>query len=370
MPEAELTLTPMASAPMAEFDALDALDRAAEPEISDELGAAVAAAPPFAFTESAVRPDPEVRRRDAIYRRLLALGDTLALALAFGLGVIVVQGHTPTLLALLGPVVLIVVAKSLGLYDRDQHLIHKTTLDEVPKLFHLSILAGFALFLTERALLTGQMSPSGLLAFVVTLFLGLTAARSIARRPRSRPRPARALRRARRSRRADELASKLAASGGTTVEFVGHLDHTHSRTGNGNGRYKPEGIGEFLVSQRIQRVVIAPGAERSSDMLALVGEIKSLGVNISVLPSITMAGGISFELDRIDGTTLLGVRGFQFNRSSHILKRSMDVVASGAALLFLAPLLAVIAIAIKATSPGPSSTGRPASVATASHSGC
>ena len=29
MPEAELTLTPMASAPMAEFDALDALDRAA-----------------------------------------------------------------------------------------------------------------------------------------------------------------------------------------------------------------------------------------------------------------------------------------------------------------------------------------------------
>ena len=88
-------------------------------------------------------------------------------------------------------------------------------------------------------------------------------------------------------------------------------------------------------------------------MLSLVGEIKSHSVSISVLPSITMAGGISFELDRIDGTTLLGVRGFQFNRSSHILKRSMDVLASGAALLFLAPLLAVIAIAIKATSPGP-----------------
>jgi hypothetical protein len=146
---------------------------------------------------------------------------------------------------------------------------------------------------------------------------------------------------------ADELAQKVASNPGTTVEFVGRFDEPAGGTG------MAKGTAEFLKEEGIQRVVLAPGAEDRGDILALVGQIKSLGVKISVLPSVSQAGGISFELDRIAGVTLLGMRGFEFNRSSQILKRAMDIAFSGAVLVTLSPLLALIAAAITLTSRGP-----------------
>ncbi len=322
----------------------------AEAELTDEAIGAVVATPPYAFTADSQPADPEALRRDALVRRLLAVADVTAFAVAFVVGVILVDGLVPTPFAVLTVPAVIVTAKILALYDRDQHLIHKTTLDEIPKLFNLSVLAGFTLMIAEPVVVVGEVRAVGLLAFVVTLFLGLATARSIARRVATDMSPPercvvlgdRAV--------ADELAQNLQTAGGTTIEFVGHLDHPHLPGSNGDS---PAEIGRFLLEHRIHRVVLAPGAERRADMLALVGEIKSLGVRISVLPSVSLAGGTSFELDRINGTTLLGVRGFEFSRSSQVLKRGMDLAISGAALVFFAPLLAVAAIAIKAGSPGP-----------------
>jgi exopolysaccharide biosynthesis polyprenyl glycosylphosphotransferase len=322
----------------------------AESELADEAFGAVVATPPYAFTADAQPGDPRALKRNALFRRLLAGADLAAFALAFVVGVIFVDGLAPTPFALLTMPAVIVTSKVLGLYDRDQHLIHKTTLDEIPKLFNLSVLAAFTLMIAEPLVVIGEVRAIGLLAFVVTLFLGLATARSIARRVAVDMTPPERCVVLGDHAVADELAQKLETAGGTTVEFVGHLDHPDLPGQNGDG---PAEIGRFLLEHRIHRVVLAPGAEHRADMLALVGEIKSLGVRISVLPSVSLAGGISFELDRINGTTLLGVRGFEFSRSSQLLKRGMDLAISAAALVFFAPLLAIAAIAIKAGSPGP-----------------
>jgi exopolysaccharide biosynthesis polyprenyl glycosylphosphotransferase len=222
---------------------------------------------------------------------------------------------------------------------------------------HMSVLVGFVLFLLEGALLSGELSHLGLLLFTLSLFVGIATARACARRLARSLAPRERCVVIGDDEIADELAQTLATSGGTTVEFVGHLDDRLPLNGNGNGNGNgcghAAGIAQFLIEHGIERVVLAPGAEHHADMLALVGEIKSLGVKISVLPSVSQAGGMSFELDRIDGTTLLGVRGFEFNRSSQILKRSMDLAISGAALLLFAPLMAFAALAIKLTSSGP-----------------
>jgi len=76
-------------------------------------------------------------RRDAIYRRLLAISDIVALIAALVLGGIV-SGASATPFVLLSLPALIITAKVLGLYDRDQHLIRRTTLDEAPKLFQVA----------------------------------------------------------------------------------------------------------------------------------------------------------------------------------------------------------------------------------------
>jgi hypothetical protein len=76
--------------------------------------------------------------RDSMFRRALLLADLLALGFAFA-AMLVATNASPQLgwLFLLDLPFLLGGAKVFGLYDRDDSLLRKTTLDEVPKLFQL-----------------------------------------------------------------------------------------------------------------------------------------------------------------------------------------------------------------------------------------
>lgn len=78
--------------------------------------------------------DPAIDRRDRLYRRLLALADVFAAGLALFVGVSVLGSDSLTPVALLALPVAVVVAKAIRLYDRDEALVSKTTLDEAPAL--------------------------------------------------------------------------------------------------------------------------------------------------------------------------------------------------------------------------------------------
>ena len=81
--------------------------------------------------------------------------------------------------------------------------------------------------------------------------------------------------------------------------------------------------------------------------------MKQTGAKVSVLPRLFEVVGSSVEMDDIDGLTLLGIHRYGLTKSSEILKRGMDAAGAGLGLFVLSPLLAIIALAIKLTSPGP-----------------
>jgi exopolysaccharide biosynthesis polyprenyl glycosylphosphotransferase len=58
-------------------------------------------------------------------------------------------------------------------------------------------------------------------------------------------------------------------------------------------------------------------------------------------------------VDDVEGLTLLGINLPVLSRSSRMLKRTMDLIGSALALSICAPLLGLIALAIKLDSPGP-----------------
>src|SRR5438046_417435 len=90
-------------------------------------------------------------RRDAIFRRLLASADVVAAAAAL-LASAVLFGATSTQPWLFGLLPVVVLAsKAMGLYDRDELLIAKTTLNEAPALFQLATLYGLVLVLVQSA---------------------------------------------------------------------------------------------------------------------------------------------------------------------------------------------------------------------------
>jgi exopolysaccharide biosynthesis polyprenyl glycosylphosphotransferase len=278
-------------------------------------------------------------QRDATYRRLLAVADIVSLGLALWIGVGAADGDGLTPLGLLAFPALVLIGKVLGLYDRDPHLLNKTTLEEIPTIFHLTVLTTLGLWVAGGVVVDGRVTAGGALVTWAVLFVAIVATRALARRV--------ALATATRERcvvlgdgeSARELARKLDSNPAT--ELVGQLDA------------QTDGIRAYLLANEVDRVVLAPSASDRVELLPLVGEVSGLGAKLSVLPSPARALGSAFELDRLDEVTLLGIRGVRLTRSSRLLKRVMDLAISLAALVILAPVFALIALAIRLDSPGP-----------------
>src|SRR4051812_16225534 len=128
---------------------------------------------------------PRQLRRDAAYRRSLAISDLLAVAVATA-GVLA-PGKFDSGLALFATLpVVILVSKAVGLYDRDGNVLHKTTLDEVPRLFQVSTLYALSASIASPVFLASTLAASevaGLWALLfVSLVLGRIATRAVIKR--------------------------------------------------------------------------------------------------------------------------------------------------------------------------------------------
>jgi exopolysaccharide biosynthesis polyprenyl glycosylphosphotransferase len=299
--------------------------------------------------------------RDALFRRALATADVCAMAIALAAG-LAVAGAMPRAAGLLVLPTMIVVGKVAGLYDRDENLLSKTTLDELPLLLQVATVCTLLIWLIEPLLFRAPLGRPGVAMLWSSLFVGLAVGRSCARRI--------ALRRAVPERclvlgdhaTAADLATKLAGSPLTGAEVVGYIPLAGGRTGMAQAH--PRGglpllgsvtnLPAALWEHRIDRVLIdsstTPTGDRLLDKIRL---IKSVGVKVSLLPRLLEVVGWSVALDEVEGLPLLGVRGYGLTDSSRFLKRALDVTGSLVALFLLAPLLAAVAVAVKLSSRGP-----------------
>src|ERR1700710_1710134 len=122
-------------------------------------------------------------QRDGLFRHSLLVADVVAFAVAL----VVLDQLSPRMLvltwaSLVGLLGLFLVCKVIGLYDRDEMLLHKTTLDEAPKLFLVSTLGILAVWLAGNTIFKGgnlDRSEVVLLWAMFAVFLVFT--RGIAR---------------------------------------------------------------------------------------------------------------------------------------------------------------------------------------------
>jgi exopolysaccharide biosynthesis polyprenyl glycosylphosphotransferase len=286
-------------------------------------------------------------RRDAIYRRSLAVADLVALALTallvFGAGSL-----RPG--ALILAVLAIVAAKTMGLYDRDQVVIAKRTLDEAPGLFQLSTLL-ILLFALGRPVFTdGSAGTHHALIGWAVLLVALLTARAVARHVARGIAPVErclVVAEAADHRRIDD---KLADER-YKARVVAHLPLLERRASSSEPPH--QSLERCVDSLGIHRVLVAPDGVDAGVVLDVVSRAKELGVNVSVLPRVCEVVGSSVQFDDLGGMTLLGVRSFRLSRSTQVIKRSVDLVGTAIALVLGAPLMAIIAVAIKLDSRGP-----------------
>lgn len=326
------------------------------------------------FDEFLVRDEPDTSgfvaeapvgrdtaRRDARYKWALVAADLIAAVsgLAISLSVLGGSGAVRPGTALLPAVIL--GGKAGGLYERDQHLLTKRTLDEAPQVFHVMAMFTLIFWLFDSAVVGAQdvrVTPHEVLNLLISAFLLAMIGRAVARALVQRhTQPERCLVVGDHDA-ASLLARKLEAAPVPAGIVVGRVPFPSERDplqdGNaGDVVSDLGGLGLALVEHEIDRVIVAPGESDHDAGFDAIRLVKAIGVKVSVLPRLLEVVGSAVEFDSLGGVTLLGVRQEGLSRSSSLLKRTFDLGVAGFVVAVLSPLLLAIAVLIRLDSSGP-----------------
>ncbi len=110
------------------------------------------------------------------------------------------------------------------------------------------------------------------------------------------------------------------------------------------------------AAQRVDADTIAVSASAmmtGSDLRRLSWSLEGTGIRLLVAPGVTELAGPRLLVHPVGGLPLLHVKEAEFTGSTWVLKAGIDQVGATLLSVALAPLFAVIMIAVYATSPGP-----------------
>jgi exopolysaccharide biosynthesis polyprenyl glycosylphosphotransferase len=289
---------------------------------------------------------PALLRREALHRRLLGVADVLAAGVALTC-VLALAGSDRPGLAALGLIPLVVVVfKVAGLYERDQLRLVHSTLDEVPLLLQLTGLYALTVAILQPVLVEGGLSGGQIGALWAASLAAILGGRMLARRVAGALSPVERCLVIGELEQTERIRDKLASSGARAAVIA-------TLPTAGEGVDSPELVRRLVLELRVHRIVIAPTSADPAGVAELIRIAKAAGVRVSVLPRMLEVVGSAVELEDVDGMAMLGVRPFGLSRSSRLLKRAFDLVASSIGLLAVAPIIAALAVAVRLDSRGP-----------------
>ena len=287
------------------------------------------------------------RRRGALLRRLLALGDWTALIVAL---CVVTAATSSTNVAdlfwavLFSPTWILVVKH--GLYDHDHRRIRHSTLDELPSLVSASVLGTLVLDGLLAISPVGPLSPKSAIALGVGALIGSFVLRGVLRWVWHRATPMAIGIVVGPPATVDTVARRVMTHPETRLHLVGYLAPPSDEDSAELPRLGSlVDISEVARAQGVERVVVTeqqmsePAAER------LIEECKEEGLALTFLPQHYGLLGPGIELNRLAELPVLDFRFSDPPRSTQAMKRAMDIFVSGLLLILISPILLVAAVA-------------------------
>jgi exopolysaccharide biosynthesis polyprenyl glycosylphosphotransferase len=289
-------------------------------------------------------------RRESIRRRLLGAADVISATLALVLVLTLLGNDQLGLATLAGMPLVVVLFKVAGLYDRDQMRLVHSTLDEAPLLAQLTGLYALSVTILQPLLLEGSLGRDQIAALWFCSFVTILGGRMVARWIAGRATPLERCLVIGAQERAQRIREKLLASRAraTVVATLPLADDDEVAS-----LHDPQSMRHIVDELQVDRVVIAPTTTDTADVVELIRVAKAAGVRVSVLPRLLEVVGSAVQFEDIDGLTMLGVQPFGLTKSSRLLKRAFDLVVTSIGLLFIGPVIAAIALAIRLDSKGP-----------------
>ncbi len=305
-----------------------------------------AATTPLPFDTEGHGPQ-ESRRRGAVLRRLLALGDWGALLTS--LCAVTLASSATDIADLFWAVLFspswVIVLKLHGLYDNDHRRIRHSTLDELPSLISASALGTLVLDGLMALSPAGPLSPASAIGVGVGAFALTFALRGCLRFLWHRLAtqatglvigPARVV---------DMVARRVSTHPETRLALVGYLSAETDRTATELPRLGSlADISRVARELAIERVVVTELSMSELEAERLIEECKAEGLALTFLPQHYGLLGPGIELNRLAELPVLDFRFSDPPRSTVAMKRTMDIVISALLLALLSPLVLGVAL--------------------------
>jgi len=309
---------------------------------------------------------PGRRRRGWLVRRALLAADIVGIVGAFAISGALFSRTNESIehvwefaLLLATLPAWVVLAKLLGLYDRDEERTDHSTADDLPGVFQLLTIGAWfvVLVLTLSPSLANPTTQriATFWAIGIVLVMSLrAAARALCRQHASYTQNTVIL-------GAGEVGQQIAHKFLTHPEYginvVGFVDAEPIERRDDLEHLlllgPPAQLHDIVDAHDVERVVVAFSNEPPADTLELIRMLNGFDVQVDVVPRFFDVVGPGTDVYTVEGLALVGLRPGNLSRSSLLLKRGFDIAIALPLLLLLLPFGAVLAGAIRLDSPGP-----------------
>ncbi|HIC93861.1 MAG TPA: undecaprenyl-phosphate glucose phosphotransferase [Anaerolineae bacterium] len=140
-------------------------------------------------------------------------------------------------------------------------------------------------------------------------------------------------------------------------QIIGFVDDDPVKQRTDIGRFKAlggtENLPRLLQEQAVDEVIITLPWTSHRKVIRLMGHCERQGVRAKIVPDLFQMSLNRVDVDDINGIPLIGVKEVTIRGWNLAIKRAMDVVIASVGLVLCAPLMGLIALLIKADSPGP-----------------
>jgi sugar transferase (PEP-CTERM system associated) len=150
--------------------------------------------------------------------------------------------------------------------------------------------------------------------------------------------------------RAQRLLNGLRQQSGQGIEVVGW-------TGNVEGELTRESVASHLASlaleRGVHRVIVAMPDRRGTLPVEELLDLRLKGVKVEEATSWLEKMSGRIEVDQLYPSWLIFAEGFRFSTFNRMMRRALNFTAALVGLIFALPILPLVALAVKLSSPGP-----------------
>jgi Undecaprenyl-phosphate glucose phosphotransferase len=138
------------------------------------------------------------------------------------------------------------------------------------------------------------------------------------------------------------------------IRVIGFVeDHPSTWTGDLDILGTTADLPQLIQKYRIEHVFISLPMSRYHDARRVFDTLSKTLVEVRLVADVPNLAGLSLTTANLDGLPVIGLRESPHFGLNVVVKRAMDIVLSLVALTVLSPLLLLIAVLVKLSSPGP-----------------